>query len=359
MNASIKKDATKNNDIKPSFNIPKTGDVIEGTIFQINKSGIFVDLKNFKTGIIYAREIKEHPEYFRSVKIGEKILMKITKLENENGYVELSLKEAGSELKWKELGKTMEEKKIVEGEVLKANKGGLILDINGIQAFLPVSQLSAENYPRVEGGDTQKILQALQKLVAKSLKVKIIGFSPEEGKLIVSEKATQEKEIEEILKKYKVGDIVEGVVTGIVDFGVFIKFDSLEGLAHISELAYQLIENPRDIVKIGEKIKAKIIDVDKDKISLSIKALQENPWDKVEKKYQVDQIVKGTVTKFNPFGAFVQLDKNIHGLAHISEFETEKKMTDALKIGEKYEFKILSIKPSEYRMALRPLLKKE
>jgi small subunit ribosomal protein S1 len=195
--------------------------------------------------------------------------------------------------------------------------------------------------------------------VAKSLKVKIIGFSPEEGKLIVSEKATQEKEIEEILKKYKVGDIIEGIVTGIVDFGVFIKFDSLEGLAHISELAYQLIENPHDIVKIGDKIKAKIIDVDKDKISLSIKALQKNPWDEVEKKYQVNQTVKGTVTKFNPFGAFVQLDKNIHGLAHISEFETEKKMTDALTIGEKCEFKILSIKPSEYRMALKPLLKKE
>lgn len=348
----------KNALLKTNFDVPKVGDIIEGTVFEINRNGLFVDLENFKTGVVLPREIKENPDYFKKIKKGDKILVKILQFENKDGYIEVSLKEAGAEYGWKGLENKMEVKEIVESKVLKANKGGLILEIDGIQAFMPVSQLSGEHYPRVEGGDTQKILQQLQKLVGKELKVRVIDLDPEENKLIVSEKATQEKEIEKIIKKYKIGDIVEGEVTGIVDFGVFIKFDSLEGLVHISELAYQLIENPHDIVEIGEKVKAKIIEIDKDKISLSIKALKKNPWEKVRNKYKTDQTVKGTVTKFNPFGAFVQLDKDIHGLTHISEFGTEVKMKEMLEIGKKYNFKIISIKPSEYRMALKPIFEK-
>jgi len=271
----------------------------------------------------------------------------------------VSLEEAGVEQGWKKLEKMMNTEEIIEAKVIKANKGGLILDLNGPQAFMPVSQLSAEKYPRVENGNSQKILHALQKLVNKKLQIKIIDLDPKQEKIIVSEKATKEKELQEILKKYKIGDVVEGTVTGIVDFGVFVKFDDLEGLVHISELAYQLIEDPNDIVKVGEKVRAKIIEIDKDKISLSIKALKKNPWENVRDKYKIGEIVKGKVTKFNPFGAFVQLDKDIHGLAHISEFGTEDKMKEMLKIGKQYDFKILSVKPKEYRMALKPMFKEK
>ncbi len=352
----MKKD--ENNSIKtllPKTNpqIPKVGDIVEGEIIEINKEGLFVDLKNFKTGIVSMKELKENPEYLKKSKTENKILVKIVEFENEDGYVELSLKEAGSEQKWNNLLTKMNAKEVVKSKVLRANKGGLILDIERIPAFMPVSQLSAAHYPRVEG-DTQKILQALQKLVGKELEVKIIDLDPGEDKLIVSEKIVQEKEMQKILKKYKVGNIVEGVITGIVDFGVFVKFNDLEGLVHISELAYQLIENPRDLVKVGEKVKAKIIEIDKDKISLSIKALKKNPWEKVKEKYKTNQTVKGKITKFNPFGAFVQLDKDIHGLAHISEFGNEKRMKEILEIGKKYDFKILSIKTEEYRIALKP-----
>ena len=336
-----------------NFQIPKAGDTIEGEIIEINKEGLFVDLANFKTGIVSMKELKENPEYLKKSKTENKILVKIVELENEDGYVELSLKEAGSEQNWNTLLTKMKAKEVVKSKVLKANKGGLILSVEGIPAFMPVSQLSAAHYPRVEG-DTQKILQALQKLVGEELKVKIIDLDPGEEKLIVSEKIVQEKEIQEILKKYKVGNIVEGVITGIVDFGAFIKFNNLEGLVHISELAYQLIENPRDLINVGEKVKAKIIEIDKDKISLSIKALKKNPWEKVKEKYKTNQIIKGKITKFNPFGAFVQLDKDIHGLAHISEFGSEKRMKEILEIGKKYDFKILSIKTKEYRIALKP-----
>lgn len=353
-----KEASIKNASPKDNFNTPKAGDVIEGKVFEINKNGLFVDLANFKAGVVMPKELKENPEYFKKMKIGDKISVKIVELDNENGYVEVSLKEAGSERGQQELEKKMETKEIIESKVLKANKGGLILDVNGIQAFMPVSQLSSEHYPRVEGGDAQKILQQLQKLVGQTLKVKIIDLNLKEDKLIVSEKATQEQEIEEIIKKYKVGDIVEGTITGIVDFGTFVKFNNLEGLVHISELAYQLIEDPHDIVKMGEKVKAKIIEIDKDKISLSIKTLQKNPWEKVREKYDIGQTIKGKVTKFNPFGAFIQLDKDIHGLAHISEFGTEVRMKEMLEIGKKYNFKIISIKPSEYRMALKPIIEK-
>lgn len=353
----------KNNSMKDLLSkthpqIPKIGDVIEGEIIEVTKEGLFVDLENFKTGIVPMRELKENPEYLKKIKTKNKALIKIIELENEDGYVELSLKEAGSEQNWHNLKNKMEAKEIIKGNILKANKGGLILNVEGVQAFMPVSQLSSEHYPRVEG-DAQKILQALQKLVGQEVEVKIIDLDPGEEKLIVSEKATQEKEMEKIIKKYKVGNVVEGIVTGIVNFGVFVKFNNLEGLVHISELAYQLIENPHDIVKAGEKVKAKIIEIDKDKISLSIKALQKNPWDKVREKYETGQAVKGEVTKLNPFGAFVQIDKNIHGLAHISEFGTEIKMNEILEIGKKYNFKIISIKPSEYRMALKPMFEKK
>jgi small subunit ribosomal protein S1 len=353
-----KKTPIENILLKTYFRIPKIGDTIEGDVFEINKNGLFVDLKNFKTGIVLVKELKENPEHLKQIKIGDKILVKIIELENEDGYVEVSLKEAESERGWKKLEKIMQAKEIIESKVLRANKGGLILDIDGLSAFMPVSQLSSQHYPRVEGGSAQKILQALQELVNKNLQVRIIDLDSKEERLIVSEKATQEKEIEEIIKKYKVGDTVTGTVTGIVDFGAFIKFDNLEGLIHISELAYQLIDNPRDIVKIEEKIKAKIIEIDKNKISLSIKALKKNPWEKIREKYQMDQVVKGKVTKFNPFGAYIGLDKNIHGLAHISEFGTEKRMREILEIGKKYDFKIISIKPKEYRMALKPMFEK-
>lgn len=353
------KDASiKNILLKTYLAIPKVGDVASGKALEINKNGLIVDLENFKAGLVLMKELKENPEYFKSIKMGDKITVKIINLENEDGFVEVSLKEAGSEQGWKELEEAMQTKRVIEAKVLKANKGGLILDVKKNQAFMPVSQLSSEHYPRVEGGDAQKILQALQKLVGKILKVKIIDLNYRDEKLIVSEKAAQEKEFGEIIKKYKVGDVIEGTITGIVDFGVFIKFNNLEGLVHISELAYQLIEDPHDIIKIGQKVEAKIIEIEKDKISLSIKALEKNPWEKVKEKYETGQIIKGTVTKFNPFGVFVQLDKHIHGLAHISEFGTEKKMKETLEIGKKYDFKILSIKPNEYRMALKPILEK-
>lgn len=348
----------KNLILDGDFDIPKTGDVIKAKIVAIKSQIIYLDLENFKTGVILGKEIKENPKEFKNIKPGDSIIVKIINLENEDGYTETSLLKAGEEKKWEALKEKMEKGEIIEASVLKANKGGLMIEVNGIEAFMPVSQLSSKHYPRVEGADKQKILQELNKLINQKIKLKIIDLNPQEKKLIVSEKAAGEKKLKKALEKYKMGDVVEGKITGLVDFGAFVKFSDLEGLIHISEIDWQIIDDPADFFKVGDKVKAKIVEIENDKISLSTKAMKENPWQKIRDKYETGQTIKGTVTKFNPFGAFVKIDKHIQGLAHISEFGTEKKMQETLKIGKKYEFKILSIKPSEYRMALKPIIGK-
>ncbi|MBD3282258.1 MAG: S1 RNA-binding domain-containing protein [Candidatus Portnoybacteria bacterium] len=342
---------------RSSFDIPREGQVIEAKIEAMKPHAVYLDLGNFKTGIIMGREIKQNSREFKKVKTGDTVPVKVINLENEDGYVEVSLVKANEEKRWEKLQEKMQEEEMIETKILKANKGGLMVEVEGIEGFMPVSQLSPEHYPRVEGGDKQKIFQELNKLVNQSIKVKVIDVNPNENKLIVSEKAAQSKKLKKALEKYKEGDTVEGTITGIVDFGAFVKFDDLEGLIHISEIDWQIIENPADFFEVGDKVKAKIVDIDDDKISLSTKALKENPWQNIEGKYKQGDIIKGKVIKFNPFGAFIKIDKNIQGLVHISEFGTEEKMEQALEVGKSYDFKIISIKPSEYRMALKPVKK--
>ena len=249
---------------------------------------------------------------------------------------------------------------VIKVKILKANKGGLISELSGIAAFLPVSQLSSEHYPKVEGADSNKILRELQKFIGKDLEVKILTLDLEQGQIILSEKIKETEKIKEILKNYKVGNVVEGEISGLVDFGAFIKFgeENLEGLIHISELDWKIVEDPSEVVKIGQKVKAEIIDISDEKVSLSLKALKKDPWKDIEKKYKKGDVVSGRVTKFNPFGAFVQMTPKIQGLCHISEFSSQQKMQDILKIGKKYDFKILLIEPKEHRMSLKLAVEK-
>lgn len=344
----------KDNSVRP----PKIGDIIEGKIIGQGRASVFLDLGSFGTGIIFGREFYEARSQLKKLETGEKIFTKVVDLENDEGYTELSLSKAGKELAWEDLAEKKENDETIIVKITGANKGGLLAEVSNIQAFIPVSQLSSENYPKVEGGDFQKILKSLQKFIGQDMEVKVFDFNKKEEKLILSEKAKDNKKIKEILAKYKVGDVVEGEITGVVDFGAFIKFsnnkeDVLEGLIHISELDWQLIEDPSEIIKVGEKVKAKIIDISNGKVSLSLKALKEDPWKNIEKEYKKGDTVKGEVTKFNPFGAFVKFSPQIQGLCHVSEFESHEKMEEALKIGEKYDFQVLSIEPAEHRMSLK------
>jgi len=332
----------------------KVGQIVEGRIIGRGRSALFLDLGAFGTGIIYGKEFYSAKEEFKNLKNGVEVSAKVTDLDNEQGYIELSITEASQELAWEKLKQKKEKGEMVKVKILGANRGGLLAKISGIPAFLPVSQLKSEHYPRIEGADSSKILKALQEFVGQELEVKIFDLSEKEEKLILSEKAKDSEKKREILKEYKIDQIITAEVTGITDFGVFVRFgkQGLEGLIHISKLDWAIVEDPSKLVKVGQKLKVKIIEISDDKVFLSLKALKKDPWEDIEKKYKKGDIILGKVIKFNPFGAFVEIEKKIQGLIHISEFGTSKKMEDALEIGKKYNFKILSMEPKEYKMSL-------
>ena len=348
------KEVVEKNEKNNLFRPPKVGEIVQGKVIGKGRSSLFLDLGAPGTGIIYGKEYLEAKSMLRDLKIGDSLFAKIVELENEDGYSELSVSQAGEELAWDVLRQKKETGEVVRVKILGANKGGLLTEVSNISAFLPVSQLSPENYPRVEGGDTLKILRELQKFVGQEFEVTVLDLSPKEAKLILSEKARGIEKIKEILKNYKVGDVVEGEITGVVDFGAFIRFgEGIEGLIHISELDWTMVEDPAQFVKTGEKVKAKIIDISDDRVSLSLKALKKDPWENLEEKYKKGSTVRGRATKLNPFGAFIQITPKIQGLCHISEFGTNTKMEEDVKVGKSYDFQVLSIDPKEHRMSLR------
>ncbi|HEX9721742.1 MAG TPA: S1 RNA-binding domain-containing protein [Candidatus Paceibacterota bacterium] len=343
----------------------KMGDLLQGEVIGTGRSAVFLNLGPQGTGIIYGKEFLDEKSSLKDIKQGGKVTAKVVDLENDKGYIELSLKQAGREMTWDKLREKKEKEEVFQVKIVGANKGGLLAELHGIQAFLPVSQLSQEHYPRVEDGDSSKILHALQEFMGKELEVQIFDLDQREEKVILSERSKERAKVKEQLSKFQVGDIVEGEITGVVDFGAFIKFpmndsgsaqEPIEGLIHISEIDWQIIENPNQLLKVGERVRAKIVDTSSGRASLSLKALKEDPWKEIEKKYKKLDSVKGKVTKLNPFGAFVEIEDKIQGLCHISEFGTKAKMEEALKPGNIYSFQILELNPAEHRMSLRLVL---
>ncbi|OGI90214.1 hypothetical protein A2911_02320 [Candidatus Nomurabacteria bacterium RIFCSPLOWO2_01_FULL_40_15] len=332
---------------------PELDSLVEGRVIVIEKSSVFVDLSPFGTGTIYGREFINARDIIKKIRLGDIIKAKVVDTENEEGYVELSLKEAKQALTWNEAEKAIKAKTVLELEIKDANKGGLILEWQGIQGFLPASQLKAEHYPHVEDSDKDKILKELKKLVGEKISVMIISILPKEGKLIFSERDNNPEEKKEILSKYSIGDELDCAVAGIVDFGVFLKLeDGLEGLVHISELDWGLVEDPRDMFKIGDKIKAKVIEIKDGKVSLSIKALKENPWKEFEEKLKKGDIVKGVVIKYNKHGALVSIKEGVAGLVHNSTLGTESKLREKLELGKNYNFQITLFEPKDHKMTL-------
>ena len=334
-------------------NPPSVGELIEGVAIANAAGKVFVDLYPFGTGLIYGREYLNARDIVKKINPGDKISAKIVAVENPDGYFELSLKEARQALIWDEAEAAIGEKKIFELSVKEANKGGLILEWQGILGFLPASQLKPEHYPRVPDGDKEKIYEELKKLVGEKLSVTIISALPKEGKLIFSEKSTTEKEREKIIGKYAVNDEVEGEVTGLVDFGAFVKLEEgLEGLVHISEIDWALVEDPRKFCKVGDKVRVKIIEIKEGKISLSLKALKPNPWIEAATKYKKDEAVKAVIIKFNKHGALASIEEGVAGLVHISEFGSEERLRRNLELGKTYPFKITLFDPPQQKMAL-------
>lgn len=334
--------------------IPKVGDLVEGEVVAVSKNEVKIDINGLTTGSVRGKEIYDESGENSHLKIGDKVIATVLELENEQGEMELSFRHAGHKKAWENLTRLQKEKEITEAKVVDANKGGLMIKVGNVAGFLPVSQLTMEKYPRVEGGDKSKILTHLRQYLGQSIRVKIIDVNEQDEKLIVSERAAWEEKQSVAMSKYKVGDTVSGKITGVVDFGAFIEFgDGLEGLIHISELAWQRIDDPKEVVKVGDIVEAEIISLDDSKISLSTKRLKDDPWKKAAEKYNIGQKVTGKVLKINPFGAFVELDQEIHGLIHISELpEGKNKPDEVLEINKSYEFTIITIEPRDHRLGL-------
>ncbi len=337
---------------KEEFFLPKPGNILHGTIINVSKGSVIVDLGSIGIGIVYPGEFYDNPDRMRTLKAGDQVSAMLIELENNEGYRELSLRAAQVTTAWQDIKELKEQDKIIETPIVNINKGGLIVEVSGVQGFLPLSQLSSEHYPKVEGGDTTKIVQALQKFKGQVFRVKILDFNENENKLIVSERAIQEEAVKEEIAKLKVGDIVEGTITEVTDFGAFVKLsETLDGLIHSSEIDWKFIEDPREILRPGDQVSAKIINLDGGRVSLSLKALKEDPWLTIDAKYQVGQKVRGRVTKIRNSGAFVELAGDIVGFIPVAELAGQAPQ-EALSAGQEYDMAIVAIEAKEHKLTL-------
>ncbi len=334
----------------------KKGELVTVVYIGQTQHAHFFDLGRMGTGIIYGLELMNAYEALKALKPGDSILAKITDVENDEGYVELSINETSKHKAWQEVQEMQDRGEPIKVKIMGANTGGLIAPIRDLKAFLPVSQLAPDHYPRVTDGDRVKILDELKKFVGMEMTVKIIDFNPRTAKLIVSERGVLDENTKESLAKYATGQTVKVIVSGVADFGAFVKFaedPAVEGLIHISEIDHRLIEDPREAVTIGDTLDAQIVEIKEGRISLSLKALKENPWDSVGARYAENQTVEGTVHRFNQLGAVVKLDADFQGLIRAAEFGGIDEMQKALSVGAAGTFVIEAIKPAEKRIMLK------
>lgn len=327
-----------------------SGEVVDGTVLSVRKHEIWVDLGGRGVGMVPRREIG----FGRNLEEGEPVTASVVESELEAGYALLSLRKAAKDRGWDEVTRAFEAGETIEVTAYDANRGGLLIELEGVRGFMPVSQLSAEHYPRVSGADKDEILQRLNSLISKTLRVRILDADRKANKLIFSEKEAVKEGLQERFASLTVGDKVSGVVTGVVDFGAFVNVEGIEGLVHISEISWERVNNPSDYVKVGDPIEAKIIAIDKERLSLSIKQLSEDPWMKEVEQFSKGDKVEGTVTRITPFGAFIQISSSVEALVHVTELgEGEGADPEKLfKLNEKKSFVILEIDKENRKISL-------
>ncbi len=330
------------------------GELFEVKILQILKNRILVDVGGFTSGIIPEQEFSpEMPD----LKVGDKILAYVLTVENDQGDVILSLRRADKERISKLLAEKFESDEIMPVKATSANKGGLICQFGDFEGFLPVSQLASSHYPKVSSGDRMEIFNRLKTLVGQTFQVKILNFEPNAGKLIFSEKAAGDSLWQEKLTNIKIGSKLSGEITGIVNFGLFVRVkvpggEEMEGLVHISEVSWDHVEDLNREFQIGQKIDVEVISTENNRLSLSIKKLLPDPWLKEAAAYKVGQRVSGKVTKITPFGAFVRVG-SLDGLIHISKLG--EKITDPRQVveeGKNYDFEIVEIEKGLHKLSL-------
>jgi small subunit ribosomal protein S1 len=334
----------------------REGDVREVELMKKAQRAVYFDLGRFGTGIIYGAELGNAREVIKGLNPGDKVAAKIVMIDAESGYTELSLAEAGKQRQWQTVQDLADSGEIIKFKITGANAGGLMGAISDLKAFLPLSQLSNEHYSKLAEGEREKNIEELKKFVGQELSVKVINVNPRNNKLIVSERETLGANMKELLAKYEVGQTIDGMVSGLADFGIFMRFvdnPQIEGLVHISEIDHRVIDNPKEVMKLNETAKVKIIDIREGRVFLSLKALKADPWTTLADAHKAGEEVKGKVYKFNPFGAIIDLASGLQGMVHVSEFGGSEEMHKALVIGESYQFVVDSVKPEEKRIILK------
>ena len=338
-----------------SLQVPHPGDIVEGIVVEVGKGFITLSIfdGNF-TGIIKGRELIDSFETAKKAQEGETLIAAVIEDEDDEGTLLLSFRKASQVRAWERFEQIHEDQSTIEVTSQEANKGGLLLMIDGIKGFLPVSQLAPHNYPRVDGADSSQILSKLQKLVGVKFAVKIINLDEEGNKMVLSERATSKEAQQKELSELRVGQIVKGKVTGVVKFGVFVHFGHLEGLVHISEIAWGHVSDAGSLIKVGDELEVLIIGVAEQKISLSIKQLTSDPWEDAVSKFQKGSTITGKVQKFVDAGILINLGDGVTGLIHSSEISREEIASPAevYKIGEELSLKVLDVDTRERRVSL-------
>tara|TARA_B100000902_G_scaffold399511_1_gene470720 strand:+ start:1226 stop:2497 length:1272 start_codon:yes stop_codon:yes gene_type:complete len=325
------------------------GDVIEGTIVRIDRNEVMVDVGYKSEGVIPSRELSVRKSVNPKdlVNEGDKIQALVLDKEDDEGRLILSVKRAIYEKAWGDIQEISDNDKSVKGTVIESVKGGLIVDI-GVRGFLPASLI-----------DVRRVKE-LTSYIGEEIEAKILELDRQRNNIVLSRKAHLEEEQsgerQSFLEDLEVGNIKEGKISSIVNFGAFVDIGGMDGLVHVSELSWRHVENPNEVVKVGDTVTVKVLEIDNDKerISLSIKQVTEDPWLDFELQYKQDDIVDGDVTKVVPFGAFVTIGKGVEGLVHVSEISAEKVDSPelALAIGQKVKIKITELDIPKRRVNL-------
>jgi small subunit ribosomal protein S1 len=345
--------------IKDPTNL-KIGDKVSGKIVFISKNQAVLDITDIGLGMVRGKELY-NDEYISKLKVGEVVEAMLIGHDNELGYLELSFKAIGRDKTWVEVNDAFDQKLTLPAKIRDANRGGFLIRVSGVDGFLPASLLAPSHAIKVtSNADEKSLINKMKDYVGQTFDVKIMSVNPGADTVIVSEKAVSDEASHLKLQKYKIGDVVDGQIIGIVDFGVFVRFDDdLEGLVHISEISWKKVENPYKEHKIGQQVKVKIVDIDKDnKINLSIKQTLVNPWVEFCKSTKVGDVFKGTVTKVAQYGAIAINESDIQGLCHISQITTDKinsagQVVEHLKVGKTYDFTVLALEKNEKLLLTR------
>jgi small subunit ribosomal protein S1 len=332
------------------------GDTVDGTIMRVDRDEILVDIGSKAEGVVPTREMQSIPPEDRAaLKPGDVLLVFVVQSEDKEGRAVLSIDKARQEKSWRRLQRSFENSEVIEAKVINYNKGGLLVNLDGVRGFVPASQVSGIS----RGPETQK-QSDMAKMVGTALQLKVIEINRNRNRLILSERQAvqevREGRKDELLSTLKEGDVRTGMVTSVADFGAFVDIGGADGLVHLSEISWSRVKHPSEVLKPGDKVQVYILSVDNERkrIALSIKRTQSEPWSTVSDRYQLGQTVEGTITQLASFGAFMRIEDGVEGLIHVSEMGDGRIQhpREIVQEGDLVQARIIRIDPARKRMGL-------